>query len=94
MRVGLIDVDGGNRFPNIALMKISAWHKAQGDEVSWYSPSLLTMTMLSMQPRSGKEEADTALKWSTERRCSIRREMSNSHVRYHTYILITPSIQP
>ena len=36
MRVGLIDVDGGNRFPNIALMKISAWHKAQGDEVSWY----------------------------------------------------------
>ena len=36
MRVGLIDVDGGNRFPNIALMKISAWHKAQGDDVSWY----------------------------------------------------------
>lgn len=38
MRVGLIDVDGSNRFPNIALMKISAWHKAQGDEVSWYEP--------------------------------------------------------
>ena len=37
MRVGLIDVDGGNRFPNIALMKISAWHKAQGDVVSWYN---------------------------------------------------------
>ena len=35
-RIGLIDVDGGNRFPNIALMKISAWHKAQGDDVSWY----------------------------------------------------------
>lgn len=38
MRVGLIDVDGSNRFPNIALMKISAWHKAQGDDVSWYEP--------------------------------------------------------
>lgn len=38
MRVGLIDVDGGNRFPNIALMKISAWHKAQGHDVSWYDP--------------------------------------------------------
>lgn len=37
MRVGLIDVDGGERFPNIALMKISAWHKAQGHEVSWYN---------------------------------------------------------
>lgn len=35
MRVGLIDVDGHN-FPNLALMKISAWHKARGDEVEWW----------------------------------------------------------
>ena len=35
MRVGLIDVDGHN-FPNLALMKISAWHKAQGDDVEWW----------------------------------------------------------
>ena len=35
MRIGLIDVDGSN-FPNLALMKISAWHKAQGDCVEWY----------------------------------------------------------
>lgn len=37
MRIGLIDIDGSN-FPNLALMKISAWHKAQGDLVEWYSP--------------------------------------------------------
>lgn len=37
-RIGLIDVDGGKSFPNLALMKISAWHKEQGDEVSWYNP--------------------------------------------------------
>lgn len=37
MKIGLIDVDGHN-FPNIPLMKISAWHKAQGDEVEWYDP--------------------------------------------------------
>lgn len=37
MRIGLIDVDGHN-FPNIPLMKISAWHKAQGDHVEWYDP--------------------------------------------------------
>ena len=37
MRIGLIDVDGHN-FPNLALMKISAWHKSQGNEVGWYSP--------------------------------------------------------
>ena len=37
MKVGLIDVDG-NGFPNIALMKISAWHKAQGNDVEWCLP--------------------------------------------------------
>lgn len=35
MRIGLIDVDGHN-FPNLALMKLSAWHKVQGDEVEWW----------------------------------------------------------
>lgn len=35
MRIGLIDVDGHN-FPNIALMKISAYHKQRGDHVEWY----------------------------------------------------------
>lgn len=36
MNIGLIDVDG-HHFPNLALMKLSAWHKAQGDTVDWYS---------------------------------------------------------
>lgn len=37
MRIGLIDVDAESRgkvtFPNLALMKISAWHKLRGDSV-------------------------------------------------------------
>lgn len=37
MKVGLIDVDGHN-FPNLPLMKISAWHKQNGDTVEWYDP--------------------------------------------------------
>ena len=37
-RIGLIDVDGGKTFPNLALMKISAYHKSIGDEVEWYGP--------------------------------------------------------
>ncbi|MEE5993833.1 MAG: radical SAM protein [Oscillospiraceae bacterium] len=37
MKVGLVDVDGHN-FPNIPLMKLSAWHQQQGDSVEWYSP--------------------------------------------------------
>ena len=39
MKIGLIDVDNFNKiakFPNIALMKISAYHKAKGDQVEWY----------------------------------------------------------
>lgn len=35
MRIGLIDVDGHN-FPNLALMRISAYHKAHGDIVEWW----------------------------------------------------------
>lgn len=34
MKIGLIDVDGHN-YPNLALMKLSAWHKSQGDIVEW-----------------------------------------------------------
>jgi hypothetical protein len=37
MKIGLIDVDGHN-FPNLALMKISAYHKAKGDTVEWCEP--------------------------------------------------------
>jgi hypothetical protein len=37
VKVSLVDVDGHN-FPNFALMRISAWHKAQGDTVDWYQP--------------------------------------------------------
>lgn len=39
MNIGLIDVDGHN-FPNLPLMKISAWHKAQGDTAEWCEPLL------------------------------------------------------
>ena len=53
MRIGLIDADlmwrkraNGRRygnqkadiFPNLALMKLSAWHKQRGNEVEWYNP--------------------------------------------------------
>lgn len=35
MKIGLIDVDG-HRFPNLCLMKLSAYHKARGDTVEWH----------------------------------------------------------
>lgn len=39
-RIGLVDVDGHNGFPNLALMRISAWHKALGDMVEWWDGML------------------------------------------------------
>lgn len=41
MKIGLIDVDnfgGGykNCFPNLPIMKLSSWHKANGDDVEWH----------------------------------------------------------
>lgn len=36
MNIGLIAVD--SNYPNLALMKISAYHKSIGDHVEWYNP--------------------------------------------------------
>lgn len=37
-KIGLIDID--SKIPNLALMKLSAWHKAQGDDVELTIPVL------------------------------------------------------
>lgn len=34
-KIGLIDVDG-HRWPNLCLMKLSAYHRARGDTVEWH----------------------------------------------------------
>ena len=42
MNIGLHDAEKehfkSKNFPNLALMKISAWHKAQGDTAEWQNP--------------------------------------------------------
>lgn len=47
MNIGLIDVDGHN-FPNLALMRISAYHKAKGDLVEWWWSDLLHYDIVYM----------------------------------------------
>lgn len=37
MKIGLLDVDGHN-FPNLPLMKLSAYHRSRGDLVEWWRP--------------------------------------------------------
>lgn len=36
MKIALLAVDSD--YPNLALMKLSAYHKAHGDTVHWYNP--------------------------------------------------------
>lgn len=42
MKIGLHDAEKEHfkkkNFPNLALMKISAWHKSHGDTVEWWNP--------------------------------------------------------
>ena len=42
MRIGLHDAERehlkNKTFPNLAIMKISAWHKSRGDDVEWWNP--------------------------------------------------------
>ena len=39
MNIGIYDVD--SKIPNLALMKLSAWHRARGDSVQMYSPLMM-----------------------------------------------------
>ena len=46
MKIGLIDCDGF-KFPNLALMKLSAYHKTQGDDVRWVGIGAFDKTYIS-----------------------------------------------
>lgn len=46
-RIGLIDVDG-HHFPNLALMRISAYHKQKGDVVEWWETDLIHYDVVYM----------------------------------------------
>ena len=37
MNIALLDLENNN-YPNLALTKLSAWHKSMGDNVEWYDP--------------------------------------------------------
>lgn len=47
MKIGLIDVDGHN-FPNLALMRISSYHKSKGDFVEWWQTDFIYYDIIYM----------------------------------------------
>ena len=38
MKIGIVDIDS-HRWPNLCLMKLSAYHKSRGDVVEWWKPA-------------------------------------------------------
>lgn len=64
MNIGLVDVDGHN-FPNFALMKLSAWHKAHGDNVEWASPLFGNYDRV-YQSKIFTFSPDTCVPWNCE----------------------------
>ena len=55
----MIDVDMESRgkctYPNLAIMKISAWHKQKGDTVEWHDPSAGRYDLVYMSKVFGDE---------------------------------------
>ena len=82
MRIGLVDVDGRN-FPNLALMKLSAWHKAQGDAVEWwngfthYNRVYLPSGQSTMN-RHSVQSMDILPPWRTLIFCAVTRPRASS----------------
>ncbi len=60
-KVGLVDVDSHN-FPNLPLMKISSWHKSQGDSVEFVKPSVPYNKVYMSKIFTESKEADYEIK--------------------------------
>lgn len=74
MNIGLYDVDSHN-FPNLPLMKISAWHKARGDSVV-LNGYLYVDSYASIKG-----------KYYTNKRAKITKIAPNSNLRKAPYLL-------
>lgn len=69
MIIGLHDADGTN-FPNLALMKLSAWHKANGDDIEFFDPEkqydfVYSSKVFTWTPEDTSLPADTTIKCGT-----------------------------
>lgn len=78
MKIGLIDVDGHN-FPNLALMKISAWHKARGDTVAVEAArqaAIAEMTEKVDKAKEAKKQAEEKRKAAEESLEAAQKELA------------------
>ena len=105
MRIGLIDVDchcgkkkwGATIYPNLALCKISAYHKSRGDEVEWAIPLLRHYDIIyrskifNFTPDDDRNyDADVVIKGGTgyDIRSQLPQEIDNIQPDYFLYPLL------
>ena len=74
MKVGLIQVDG--KLPNLALMKLSHWHKQQGDSV-FYSDRIHKDIF---EPEYDLVYGSSIFKFSEKARTTFKREFTNCFI--------------
>ena len=94
MNIGLLPVDSS--YPNLALMKISAYHKARGDSVEWYNPlccydKVYIAKVFSFTPDHGYYiNADQVEKGGTGYDISknLPKEIDRAYPDYSLYVLI------
>ena len=92
--IGIIDadlLDNGTRHPNLALMKLSAWHKAQGDDVEWWwgweSAWGKARAALEMAPAVGRRRR-------SDRPAGPGRTAERRRVSSYPFSFIVPASQP
>ncbi len=76
MRIGLHDAEmdhfnGKKQFPNYALMKISAWHKAQGDTVEQFQDYLARL-FPPQEAKAGERQLARTITFAVTDACSLR----------------------
>lgn len=87
MVIGLHDAEkdyfkGGKTFPNLALMKISTYHKAAGDMVEWWSPlqnydRVYSSKIFDFTPEDPYLPADTIKGGTGYREIPINKELAS-----------------
>lgn len=96
MRIGLIDVDSHN-FPNIALMKLSAWHKHNGDVVEfvnyWQEYDRIYMSKVFTNSKEPQEQLRTSdlIKGGTgyKSQSKLYESIESTYPDYSLYPLLT-----
>lgn len=74
MKIGLIQIDG--ELPNLALMKLSAWHRKHGDSVFLIKPTVISRSLINFD----KVYVSCIFEENQQKAISISKQYPNSEI--------------